>query len=783
MLKCQASTKGLSVSCDDVSAAPVGRGAVNFGGQNQWVQVATSGVAYDSIQGRFTFNTVVKNFTSQEWGRKPDSTVSTSGVQVFFQTGPSVSSGTGSITVVGDGTATFTAPNQPYYQYSGTMLGSDSVLSLTEATSSKQWRLDMPKTVLTFTFSLLISTEVQFPNGFILIQPDAITIIAGGAANVDAFGFTKEGQFKSDSITWASSDSTIAIVTPTSKSSASVSAVAPGLATITATQGALTKNATITVCPNLSGATGLTYTVTNSSFCLSGGGSQYEYTIVPVRTASTNLSYSITGSGIASVAGPPNPDMIPSGNIQVPFDGGSTRLAVRTGPKPDEDAHIKFLRRSTDAVRRFTARDLVQPLLRDPRIKAAIVPGVPAVGAKMTLNVNATGDPCTALTSHTAFIKSVGTHIIMAEDSTNPSGGFSTAQYDSLAATFDTLVWPAVAGNFGAPFDIDTNGRVIALYTAAVNDLTPPASSSYIGGFFYSRDLFSTGSCAGSNQGEMFYMLAPDPTGVHNNVRSAAFVKSVTIGTLGHEFQHLINASRRKYGAGGPYPFEQVWLNEGLSHIAEEEVYYASSVHGPGENVGITAITANQAQTDRFFQFAEPNFGRLRQWLLSPHSVGPFTNADNLAIRGSAWAFLRYAADRKGGLESDLWSGLAFSPDTGLTNLNNRLGTDSQPWFRDFSMAMYADDAGLTSVQNVFKQPSWNFRELYASLDYDPGPSCSCAYQLMTRLPANNTLLNFTLTGGGGSAYIRVGVPASTNATFTTTAPASGLRLLVIRTK
>jgi hypothetical protein len=55
--------------------------------------------------------------------------------------------------------------------------------------------------------------------------------------------------------------------------------------------------------------------------------------------------------------------------------------------------------------------------------------------------------------------------------------------------------------------------------------------------------------------------------------------------------------------------------------------------------------------------------------------------------------FLRYAPDRKGGLESELWSGLAASADTGVTNLVNRLGTDPKPWFRDWAAAMYLDDA------------------------------------------------------------------------------------------
>jgi hypothetical protein len=259
-------------------------------------------------------------------------------------------------------------------------------------------------------------------------------------------------------------------------------------------------------------------------------------------------------------------------------------------------------------------------------------------------------------------------------------------------------------------------------------------------------------------------------------------VKGVTVGTLGHEFQHLINASRRTYGGGGPFPLEQVWLNEGLSHIAEEEVYYASSFHGPGENIGVAQLTANATQTDRFFSFAEANFGRLRQWLLRPDTAGPFKNADNLAIRGSAWAFLRYAADRKGGLESSLWSALAFSPDTGMTNLANGIGTDPKAWIRDYAAAMYLDDSG-TAPAAVHTQPSWNFRGIYAALDYDPGPGCTCGYQLGVRNAANGVPQAFTVSQGGGAGYVRMGVPASAFAGVTMTAPNASLAMVVIRSK
>ena len=75
-------------------------------------------------------------------------------------------------------------------------------------------------------------------------------------------------------------------------------------------------------------------------------------------------------------------------------------------------------------------------------------------------------------------------------------------------------------------------------------------------------------------------MLVPDPTGaVNSNVRTVSFVRGNTTGTLGHEFQHMINGLRRAYVTGASF-FETGFLNEGLSHIAEELMFYRTSVGG-----------------------------------------------------------------------------------------------------------------------------------------------------------------------------------------------------------
>ena len=187
----------------------------------------------------------------------------------------------------------------------------------------------------------------------------------------------------------------------------------------------------------------------------------------------------------------------------------------------------------------------------------------------------------------TARVAAVSSSAIVVADTANPTGGFTDAEYTSFATTFDTLINALDVSNFGQPTDIDKNGKIIILFTKDVNLLTPRGSAGVIGGFFFERDLFPLsdtgvfGGCAGSNFAEMFYVLVPDPNHVYGDARSKQKVLDLTPGTLAHEYQHLINAGRRMYVNLPFNDFEEVWLNEGLSHMAEELLYYRVSGNAP----------------------------------------------------------------------------------------------------------------------------------------------------------------------------------------------------------
>ncbi|HET6229536.1 MAG TPA: hypothetical protein VFE05_05600 [Longimicrobiaceae bacterium] len=389
------------------------------------------------------------------------------------------------------------------------------------------------------------------------------------------------------------------------------------------------------------------------------------------------------------------------------------------------------------------------------------------IGSTVQLNVNA-DDYCSNPVLRTGKVVAQSQHAFFLEDTQNPPGGFSAAEYQEIGDIFDSQIWPTDTNNFGTPSDLDKNGKVLIFYTSGVNQLTPANVDYIVGGFFYSRDLFprkaqtADQNCPGSNEAEMFYLLAPDPNGtINGNARSHQYVRETTVGTVAHEFQHLINSSRRVY-VNNADSLEVVWLDEGLAHVAEELNFYAASGLSPRQNLNTAAVTQSQVRVDAFNELQSANVDRAIRYYQNPESTSPFADNDLLETRGATWDFLRYAADRKGGTERDFWFSLVNSKHVGLENLQGALGTDPLTYAHDLSVSVYTDDAVAAASQ--YLQPSWNFRSLMPALR-------SGAFPLRTRLLANGVPMAVNLHFASG-AYLRFGVAPGGRAEVRTTSSA-----------
>jgi hypothetical protein len=780
VLTCNASVTEKKVSCAPSSPASDGRkDAVLVGGQGVFVQLTSSNASYSSVDSTFKFDVTVQNLIPQPLSTTDGATADGAGVRVFFSSGPSITDSAGIASVVPDGFATFTAAGQAYYQYSGADLGADGILSQNETSAPKQWTVKVGPN-RNFTFLLLVSAEVPFPNGYVDVTPVKDTIETGETLGLTATIRNYLGVAVAGSVTWSTSNGSAATV----DGSGIVTGAGAGAANIIATAGARSGSATINVCPAL--AVGGTFTASMpvaSDLCFAGGGSGAEYTYVPINhSTSSNLSLTVTGTGISAVTGPPSPNvMVPSTTLLAPFNeapqqslGFETTVASDLPYLGADDPKIKSLMADPSSrIKRGSSRD--------SRIRYSTAAAVPAVGDSISFHTNTACSPVDV--PRRGVVRTVSQHLIIVADTANPAGGFTTAQYDSIALEFDSIAYAVDTLNFGAPTDLDGNGHVIAFYTRAVNELSPPASSVIVTGFFSSKDLFSSASCFNSNQAEMFYMLVPDTAGVVNsNVRTVSSVRGGTVGTLGHEFQHLINAWRRGYIIESTN-FEEGWLNEGLSHIAEELMFYRTSAGlGPQQNIILSQLNTGPNASRRvaaFNTYANANYGRFRGWLQRPDTAGAFESGhqNSLAVRGAIWAFLRYATDRKNIGDPSFFFGLVNNNLEGVANLQNSIGADPHDWLRDWATAQYNDDA-VTGNAATYTNASWNFRSVYSGLG---------GFPLGTRPLTNGIGLTLSYSRDGGTSFVRFGVPAGGFAAITALSggvpPSSPYTLQVTRTK
>jgi len=343
-----------------------------------------------------------------------------------------------------------------------------------------------------------------------------------------------------------------------------------------------------------------------------------------------------------------------------------------------------------------------------------------------TTDGNGNTNLCTNFYATQATVVSVSNRAILAVDNRegDPLLLFSQADYDAITAEFDATTYPADEAYFGTPTDVDVNQRVIMLFTGRVNELTPPGTpegSGFVGGFFFAGDFFPpTGpagqSCAQSNQAEIFYLLAPDPTGAnYGNIRTAASVRQGTRGTIAHEFVHMINAGRR-YTGGVAQDFEVSWLDEALAHMGEEVVGRRLKSFGDLQSLNWGDIFPNEAGRNDFNAFFFQNFARFRFWMQAPDTSSGISDgaAENLSSRGAAWALVRYAADNfSSGNPRAFTLALVAGPDTGISNFNRRTVAPLDTVLAGWLVANYADDLAGVPVPNARTQyRSFNMRDI-----------------------------------------------------------------------
>jgi len=313
----------------------------------------------------------------------------------------------------------------------------------------------------------------------------------------------------------------------------------------------------------------------------------------------------------------------------------------------------------------------------------------------------------------TGRLRFVGQHLAIYMD-TATATAFSDAELESLGNLFDKDLYRSDVEAFGPESDVDQNGRVLVFMTPRVNALVAAsdcALKGYVTGFFFGRDLIP--SLANSNAGEIFYAMVPDTAAKYSCAHATSDVLGIVPGTFAHEFQHMISFFHHVIARGGDV--EEHWVNEGLSHIAEELVSRMFELRYPAP---LGRSTPTQLFPDSASPFIKPQMLNAYVYLnnTAAHSVTTFAGSGSLEERGAAWLFLRWLGDQKG---DDIYRRLVQTSQTGVANIEARAGEPFARLFSDFSIAVYADSMpGLARnvVAPRYRFSSRNLRQLMARL-------------------------------------------------------------------
>jgi hypothetical protein len=523
-------------------------------------------------------------------------------------------------------------------------------------------------------------------------------------------------------------------------------------------------------------------------FCIQGAAGA-EFVLIPMVLDSVpgrSQTVRLTADGTRA---------IPPGSTPSPVVAGMTTVGHAallrpsgSGPEVDHAFHHDLRRRERDEL-----SPLVAPATPDrPRWEvpahAVTEAAVPSVGAFITVNAQAK-EACTSPIMRTGEVMAVSNGAIVVADTARPAQGLTSADFQKLASDFDALVAPLIQEHFGSFTDLDGNGRTILFFTPEVNRLAAPNSNQIVGGFFYARDLFPTttgggfSGCASSNMAEIIYLAVADPTGaINGNIYDVEYVRSSSLAWITHEMQHLVNAARRlRVLALGQQWAEEVWLNEALSHLSEELLFFRDSGLTPRSNLSLQSLQqSGPAAIDAVNAHHRGNLFLFQRFLVAPELHSPYDSVDNLQGRGAAQQFFRYAADRRTGTEASLTRALTDGPQSGWANLSARLGGSEtlRSWLADWGVAIYADDR-VPSLATRHRLQSWSHPSIFAALGFDP-------YPIQTRTLTPTQPIQRTLRSGG-ALYARFAVDASQVARVEvrvgTGAPPRELHATLLRTR
>ena len=490
------------------------------------------------------------------------------------------------------------------------------------------------------------------------------------------------------------------------------------------------------------------------------GGTEAEYEVAAVSGAGVVTAMGVSESYLLQAA---MGGAIPAlGGEAIDLAGGA-RLSAFQRHDPAAEFHAR-LRRMEAMAASLPAAALGTP-------QAAYRGSTPELGHQRTFKV-CSNTACSSTTNVASTAVYVGARGAIYLDDNVPANGFTPNEIAEAGQLFDGAS-PNMYGidtvAFGRESDIDDNGVVVILLTDAVNALSPNCNftGSRVVGYFYGLDLLP-GSAPASNGAEVFFSAVADPGNPNCSVSSGTALR--TLGpTFVHEFQHMISFNQHRLIRGSTQP-ELTWLNEGLSHFAEEL---------GGRQLPNNGIALGDAP-DRFTQFHVNNFANAYDYLAATEEhflITPDASTGTLEERGAGWLFMRWLADQFGGGGN----GTSFTRavvQTGRVGQDNVEHVTGEPFDRlvsQWQLANYLDDLpGFTPSTTRLRYTSWDLRDAFADWHAFRPSTFPLAFPLQ---PDESDGVSYSRSGvlrGGSGTHLNLVQPAGSGVTQLTLATAGG---------
>ena len=231
---------------------------------------------------------------------------------------------------------------------------------------------------------------------------------------------------------------------------------------------------------------------------------------------------------------------------------------------------------------------------------------------------------------------------------------FSSSVLQQAAHKFETVTYPTDRSNFGSEWrpGIDGDPHI----TCLVGDLQSTSTST--AGFFSAEDEYPHAVNPYSNQREMFYI---------NSTNTPPGSTDFDL-TLAHEFQHMIHWNM--------HPHEDLWLNEGMSMLAQVINKYTD------DGFGQTFISQPSTQ--------------LNTW----------NEANPYAHYGAALLFLAYLYDHYGvGIVRDILADKQYTDFALIDDVlkKRHIALTAHEIFQRWVLANLVDDPSIASGVYAYK--------------------------------------------------------------------------------